>query len=309
MKSKQSHQGFTLVELLVCIGIISVLLGLLVPVISRARESAQSSVCTSNLRKLANLSQVWSAEHRNFLPLDGDVVIADEFGKPHGLRTGLNDTSGTRYAYTADDGSVGTSTAPSTKEIPTSCVVALIQSASRGAPPHPSTRWSEIESGNQAAKLIRCPSANRQSLWSGNPNEGTNSLILSVAGMSYSSSWYTTSDYATNGGLLGYHYSDLVSHRRYNGNKAKIHNPSHTTLIGDCGSGLGQVWLPVLASLEDTVTLHDVATMSKEIDSATISSRIDYKRHNGKINIAFVDGHVETRKIDNLKDCYLLKGD
>ncbi len=49
MKSKS---GFTLVELLTVIGIIGVLVSLLLPAVQRARESARSTQCKSNLRQI-----------------------------------------------------------------------------------------------------------------------------------------------------------------------------------------------------------------------------------------------------------------
>src|SRR2546423_6299274 len=49
---KRALAGFTLVELLVVIGIIAVLIAVLLPALSKAREQAKVTACLSNIRQL-----------------------------------------------------------------------------------------------------------------------------------------------------------------------------------------------------------------------------------------------------------------
>ena len=67
-RSSPGPAGFTLVELLVVIGIIAMLVAILLPALNRARESARRTVCLANIRSLTQATLLYAGDNRNFLP-------------------------------------------------------------------------------------------------------------------------------------------------------------------------------------------------------------------------------------------------
>lgn len=77
-------QGFTLVELLVVIGIIAVLIAILLPALSKVQQAAQKTACLSNLRQLGLATQSYLLANRNiYFPDQGSAGSWWAYVAPH----------------------------------------------------------------------------------------------------------------------------------------------------------------------------------------------------------------------------------
>ncbi len=68
---RQFRHGFTLVELMVVIGVIAILGAILLPALGRARESAQRAACQNNLKQWGTIFRMFASESKGAYPPPG----------------------------------------------------------------------------------------------------------------------------------------------------------------------------------------------------------------------------------------------
>ncbi len=68
MRRIRCKQGFTLIELLVVISIIALLIAILLPALSQARETAKVIQCASNLRSIGQVFHIYAVDHDDVFP-------------------------------------------------------------------------------------------------------------------------------------------------------------------------------------------------------------------------------------------------
>jgi prepilin-type processing-associated H-X9-DG protein/prepilin-type N-terminal cleavage/methylation domain-containing protein len=295
--------AFTLVELLVVIGIIAVLVAILLPAIQGARRQARLVQCGSNLRSLLQACQMHAHEHKGFLPLAGRITVSPAGGvlvAAQSLPTRVNDIQRKRYTYVIS---------PAGPSIVYFAPFPAALAPYLGVTDLPDT-WDDLDPAlNRREGVWRrfmCPDtdAYEKAKLKPDPKDtnfvGQGMMMVGSAGDQWIYAWATNSDYALNEGVLGFNYDRRYAPNRLAGNLAQVARSSEVALFTDAVprkspviAEMSEGWICWSPSLDGTgpATLGDAWDNTGRAES---SENFDLFRHSKRMNVGFLDGHVET---------------
>ena len=294
-----SRGAFTLVELLIVVGIIALLMAILLPVLGTARRQAREAVCRSNLNQIGQAAVGWAADHGGFLPLDGEINIHPNLAMA-AAPVKVHDTAQRRYSYGSVDqrashAGSGHRHVAGRDSFMVGMLRYIADNAGDGLLDYYTLDWTmDVRSKLGATETFQCPSADRAQLWVGQNNDGFYSDVLIIDGEVFAGSWSTTSDYSTNGGLLSFQHRRDRLHRAYRGQLSRVTSAATMVLAGD-GDGDFMSWTPNPARPEPYATLADVLGRTPQMTHWGFWKlpQLDPTRHDGRVGVLFVDGHVE----------------
>ena len=278
---RQSPTAFTLVELLVVIGIIALLISILLPALSKARESANQIKCSAQQKQIILAMILHANDHKGYMPMAGLLWTPGNATDPKSV----DDAKMEKYEY------IGTGT--------------TMHMASTGAGvgkymnqdldfTSTDTLQKSMLSG-VVRKVFACPSDKEGGRYGATVNNG-------------GSFW---SSYAFNEAPLGWadpeggNAGGVSGHRRLRGKLARFPHPSQLLLFADAkprGSGYNNEdpnsWM-LCNDSENDATMDDwykgTLSPAPPHKSTGDADLIDRNKHKGRIIIAFADGHVENR--------------
>jgi len=265
MTRRLGRRGFTLVELLVVIGITAVLISVLLPALSRAREQANSVKCLSNLRSMHQAATMHANDHQGFIPAAGDLT-QDGLGvdsTPQGLR----DPQMKRYLYFRSD-------APARlMQLPAALAIYM------GRKPqfYDQLGMSQFLDRMDVRQLFLCPSQDPASM----PPAST----VVDGGSEDAARLYLS--YVFNGAFLGRAVNFYGTAPA--GQLSRVHHPSRVFLFAD-GRPFANLYAVMDGYGPDETFLDHLWLHGS-------TQQLDMGRHRGRINVVFIDGHAESFRL------------
>jgi prepilin-type N-terminal cleavage/methylation domain-containing protein/prepilin-type processing-associated H-X9-DG protein len=268
--ASRADRGFTLVELLVVIGIIALLIAILLPALNRAREQANLIKCLTNLRSMAQAAQLHANEHKGYMPIAG-------FQGPltQGIRAssiGVGDPNRVRYLY-FDDGDIGFRPLPLSMSLGTYMSITM---------PDCKYSWDvqRVLDSEVVQRPFTCPSQ----------LDHRPGYSISEGGDSWTRGLKEYNSYILNEYVLGLSPAPQGGGMSAAGHLTQVRQPSEVFLFADgfstdgalSGYAIQDVWT-------NDATLYEYWRI--HVDDW---GQFDHKRHRNRMNVVYVDGHAET---------------
>jgi prepilin-type processing-associated H-X9-DG protein/prepilin-type N-terminal cleavage/methylation domain-containing protein len=301
--SSRYRRAFTLVELLVVIGIIAVLIALLLPTLGRARQQAQRTACAAKLHNILIAAQNHSIDHKGFYPITGVL--------PGQQPPDFDDFYSYKYSYLSYDYA-------KEKRMIAPITIALASEMTYGkallATSNDGIGVAETDDGSYIKNYI-CPSEAAAVSELNQVSTVLPMIHLGFDSITQEGIYYTEAQsYVFNEGVLGWGRLGDDPSGRLRGRVAGIRQASRTMFVADgMGGSIYRNDMPFFTGHPMT-TIYNTLSDSAQVDGPVSSSctladaltndglagdsnNFDLIRHRGKINIGFCDGHVETRYI------------